>query len=489
MSEFVETISTNSEALDTFVDRAVIEAGLCRHGETAAAMGSLSRSRFWGARAKIDWVKSMAIAAVFILLAVLLLDRIAIKKPDVFANLLLSPHAMASVSGLNDDEPDGSLSEGATVSVTQGSAEITLSEGVRCILQAPGSIRLVAKGEVRLLNGSARFTVQEQAHGFRVMTDLIEVTDLGTDFGIDLSIEEQPQVHVIEGKVRVRSLSGRLETTTLTEGHAVALGAVGTLQSTPLDAKRFPGELPTGIPAVYFSFDGKGEEAARASGALGERTGARLILDHNKAPSIGKGRFGNGLHFDESAKFALSTWKGIGGNQGRTIAFWMKSDVVDNLMIMGWGTRTNGERMSNLGLRLGMGEDPGALRIESGRRWLQSKTNLTDGEWHHVVICMGQYSRKSWPETKMFVDGREETLTPRMPEDQRAGPLESFFTDISSYDATPFILGQMSEPGTLWPLATYVGVLDEVILAQGLLTDEQAKALYEGRLHDSGLDF
>lgn len=488
MDEFVETLSTNSEKLDNLVDRAVIEAELCRYGEMAATMDNSGRERVWGGRARIDWVKSVAVAAAVILLGVVLLDRITVPPPEAFADLRLSPHALASVSGLDNGEHDGSLSEGTIVRVTQGSAEILMSEGVKCLLQSPGSIRLVAKGEVRLMEGAARFTVEEQAQGFRVMTDELEIIDLGTDFGVDLSIKDQPQVHVIEGKVEVRSLSGRRERSTLTGGHAVALGAAGMLLSTPLDPKRFPGELPAGIPAVHFSFDQDEKGVSSATGALAKKSNAKLMLDHAKAPDIGAGRFGKGIHFNRTPAYALSNWKGIGGTMGRTISLWMKSDVEKPMMLLGWGKKQNAELMSSFGLRLGRGKNPGALRIESGRRWLQAETDLTDGKWHHVVVCMGQYSRNDWPETKLFVDGREEALTPRMPEDNRAAPLDTFFTDIHSPGSTPLVIGQMSEPGSLWPLPSYEGFMDEIIIAQGVLNAEQAKALYDGRLEDSGLD-
>lgn len=491
VEELATALTSDPEKLDVFVIRALMEAELCRRGETAAAMDARSRERIWGHRRRSEWLRSVAVAAAVLVLSALTLYVIQVRERPPFAEFRVSPHAMVTVADQTGEVREGTLEQGATLTVTQGSAEVRLEEGVVCLLQSPGSLHLADTGRVRLLQGMARFVVDEQARGFRVATRMVEVIDLGTDFGVDLSVPDQPQVHVMEGEVEVRSLSGRKQRTTVRGGSAVALGAVGTLQTVPLEAKRFPGKLPEGIPAVRFSFDTRQGSVLPAGGALAEQGGVILPLDHGRAPSLVDGRFGQALQFDREGQYAQSNWMGIGGTQGRTISLWIRTEVEgaeEPMAILGWGAWTGSNRMSNLGLRLSGNRDTGAMRIVSGRRWLEGVTPLNDGRWHHVVVCMGEYSRGNWPVTQVFVDGRAEDLNPRLPADERAAPLDTFFTEVHSPDSTPLILGQMAGPGRLWPIPSFRGRIDEVIVAAGLLTESQAQALYEGRLEDSGLD-
>lgn len=492
---FKAGLLTDQDHLDLFVDRLLLEAELCRRGELGAIMEPSTSGHLWGRSRARQWIGSLAAAAAVLLLGAVVLYRTQVPEPPPFAALQASPHSLVAVSGGDANEPaEGALSESSVVAVSQGAAEISLAEGVRCLLPAPGRLRLDRAGQVTLLEGSARFEVAPAARGFLVRTAAVDVIDLGTEFAVDLARPDQPQVHVMKGTVEVRGRTGRRETSTITTGQAVAVGAVGRLEPVPLDAKRFPAELPTGLPALYFSFDSVDGTFLPAEGRLAERTGVHAVLDHDAAPRPAPGRFGGGLSFREADGYVPTNWPGIGGVEARTISLWVRlhaNGEVGPYPLLGWGNWASDSGMSHLGLRVGRDPERGSvLRVVSGRRWLQGTTPLDDGEWHHVVVCMGSHrSKDTWPETSIFIDGEPEDWTARepWPPDTEATP-QPFFTEIHGFHSQPLVLGKFGDPKEEGFLPSFRGDLDEVIIAAGVLTREQVRGLYEGDLEGSGLD-
>jgi len=84
-----------------------------------------------------------------------------------------------------------------------GAVQIEFYDGARVILEGPAAFQLVSAGEARLDFGKLSAHVPEPAHGFRVYTPDVTVTDLGTEFGLNRQRAQPVKVEVFEGKVEV----------------------------------------------------------------------------------------------------------------------------------------------------------------------------------------------------------------------------------------------------------------------------------------------
>jgi ferric-dicitrate binding protein FerR (iron transport regulator) len=94
------------------------------------------------------------------------------------------------------------LSAGQRLVLTQGLAEITTTSGAIAILEAPATIQLINNNALHLHVGKlVGICETESSKGFLVRTPHIDVTDLGTRFGVDLTVQGQTHVEVFDGQV------------------------------------------------------------------------------------------------------------------------------------------------------------------------------------------------------------------------------------------------------------------------------------------------
>jgi hypothetical protein len=92
------------------------------------------------------------------------------------------------------------------LSLTAGYAELTFDAGAVVVVEAPAEFVLQSAGVMSLLSGKLVATVPAPAHGFTIVTPSASVTDLGTQFGMLVSGDDQTRVEVFVGTVRA---SGR----------------------------------------------------------------------------------------------------------------------------------------------------------------------------------------------------------------------------------------------------------------------------------------
>lgn len=97
----------------------------------------------------------------------------------------------------------GSVLSPGWLQLKSGAVQIEFYSGARIILEGPASLELISPGEARLRSGKLSARVPEPAHGFKVYTSDLTVTDLGTEFGLDREATKPMEVQVFEGKVQV----------------------------------------------------------------------------------------------------------------------------------------------------------------------------------------------------------------------------------------------------------------------------------------------
>ncbi|MGJ8724257.1 MAG: LamG-like jellyroll fold domain-containing protein [Roseibacillus sp.] len=483
IEELKELLHSDDKLLKRFCDEADFEQTLREVSVSVplASMGPVAH------RSKRSWMLAAA-ALLMLSFGLALFFHLSPSRQPILAEMTVSPHGLIAVSGpAEGSRKAGQLEKGATLRVVQGTVEIQFFEGVRCLIEAPAELSLEKKGLVHLKGGRARFDVEKQARGFQVISGDLELTDLGTSFGVDAT-NLTPEVHVLSGLVIGQGRSGNREETRVEGGQAMVLAEEGLMTPIPIDQERFPSSLGSGIPALLLSFDTENEEAGRCSGSIASRDSVQLVMDDPYSPQLVEGRFGKGLLFDGKKTHARANWPGISGSQARTVSFWFKTSKGGRANpILGWGLAAGNDRMSFFGLRLGK---EGRLRMVSGRRWLEGVSVLDGGSWHHVVIVTGDYKKGAWPVTQLYIDGVPEEMTPRVPMDGKMASLDTFNTVTTDPGSEPLMIGRFMRAieESPWELASFAGLIDEVIIAEGIVDSIGVCALYEGRLADSGLD-
>ena len=124
-------------------------------------------------------------------------------------------------TGTTAHAPGAALSPG-WLKLKSGLAQIEFYQGARVLVEGPAAIRLQSSGEAECTSGKLMAQVPAQAHGFRIHTPKGTITDLGTEFGIDVR-DGNAAVHVFKGSVEVQPASG--SKATLSEGDAVLLAS------------------------------------------------------------------------------------------------------------------------------------------------------------------------------------------------------------------------------------------------------------------------
>jgi hypothetical protein len=84
-----------------------------------------------------------------------------------------------------------------------GTVRIDFYNGTRGWIQGPAEFQLVSPMEMKMNLGTLRMNVPPMAVGFRVMSGGLEVTDLGTEFGLVAEADGRKEVHVFDGEVSV----------------------------------------------------------------------------------------------------------------------------------------------------------------------------------------------------------------------------------------------------------------------------------------------
>lgn len=112
----------------------------------------------------------------------------------------------AILSGQSDAIWKGDpLSEGGIVppgeiELVSGLAQFELFSGVTLVVEGEATFSILSPMEVSIVRGKVRARVPEPAQGFRLLTNVGDVVDLGTEFAVDVS-PDRSEVHVLDGEI------------------------------------------------------------------------------------------------------------------------------------------------------------------------------------------------------------------------------------------------------------------------------------------------
>jgi hypothetical protein len=118
-----------------------------------------------------------------------------------------------------------------------GLAQIVFYNGARVVIEGPAELRLVSSTEAFCVRGTLTAEVPPQAKGFRIITPRLEVTDLGTAFGLKAT-RDRSELHVFEGRVEFRAEKGAASQD-LTEGKGTVVEGAGAPKTIAADRAGF----------------------------------------------------------------------------------------------------------------------------------------------------------------------------------------------------------------------------------------------------------
>ncbi|MGE3310539.1 MAG: LamG-like jellyroll fold domain-containing protein [Limisphaerales bacterium] len=98
----------------------------------------------------------------------------------------------------------GAPLDAGTLRLDSGLAQIVFYNGARVVIEGPTVLRLVSNSEAVCTQGTLTAEVPAQARGFRIVAPRLDVTDLGTAFGLKVT-GDRSELHVFEGHVEFRS--------------------------------------------------------------------------------------------------------------------------------------------------------------------------------------------------------------------------------------------------------------------------------------------
>lgn len=104
------------------------------------------------------------------------------------------------------------------------SATLNFCSGPQLYCEGPCKLDLVSPKLVSLAHGKVTADVPTRAIGFTVLTKRLQVTDLGTRFGVDVDANEEVDVVVFDGEVNLSDRQGRSEVKGLYAGEALRFG-------------------------------------------------------------------------------------------------------------------------------------------------------------------------------------------------------------------------------------------------------------------------
>ena len=105
-----------------------------------------------------------------------------------------------------------------------GLAQIVFYSGARVVIEGPAEFQINSSSEASCRAGRMVAEVPPQAHGFRVGTPQMDVTDLGTVFGLDVK-DRQTELHVFKGSVEFLPTAGTAKQNLQEGAGAVADGS------------------------------------------------------------------------------------------------------------------------------------------------------------------------------------------------------------------------------------------------------------------------
>jgi len=209
-----ELLRANAAARDEYLFRAELHSCLASEPDLFAPVSGEATSRDVqnllslptrsdGNRAGLKWALALAACVAF-----LAAGRWGSRLSHPSERKGTTSKAVAMLDRVVDAQWDqrgeaprlGAPLEPGWLRLKSGLAQIVFYSGARVVIEGPTDFQLVSPNEALCQSGRLIAEVPPQAKGFRVNTPQMNVTDLGTSFGLDAK-ERRTELHVFKGSV------------------------------------------------------------------------------------------------------------------------------------------------------------------------------------------------------------------------------------------------------------------------------------------------
>ncbi|MDR2980952.1 MAG: FecR family protein [Puniceicoccales bacterium] len=243
----LETLLANDAAREWFIssvhDSALIEAFF--DGKTGSPEKPVVATK-----SNIVWYRRLATFSTGFAAAVVL--GLGIFGAKIFSPAPPPIQTAARVTGLVGVIWDKSVSASLTdnglapdyLALRAGLAEVTYGNGVRVTVQGPCHFSITGQNTGKLDYGKLVAYVPPVATGFSVDYAHGKITDIGTEFAMDVAHDGNAEVGVFEGEIKVQRTSDK-EVLSLFANQALAMPVSGEAQSVPLNREKFIRRIPT----------------------------------------------------------------------------------------------------------------------------------------------------------------------------------------------------------------------------------------------------
>ena len=404
-------------------------------------------------------------------------------------------YVVSHPKGTEEKVEGGELVKGSSLSVSQGTIELTFKSGVKSILQAPAMITLVSEDTLQMEEGTAWYRVPSGAKGFTVYSEALKVVDLGTEFGVIADSNEVYEIHVLKGKVKASALINQRESAVVSTGQAMSVDEEGRLVSIPVKEARFLDKMPRSLNYMHWSFDELVDDtflSVNSVAPLRSDAGPVAYAGNNRMKTSDmqiEGRYGKAVQIDSKVrKYLMTNYEGIGGDRPRTVAFWCRVNEVprrDTGLAL-WGRRDHFSGKSRPSFRdvqrwlinivpsegASKNSIPGCIQL-IGTGYLSGKTNICDAQWHHIALTY-KFNLDGSPNICVFIDGKREEMSSNYEQS-----LPQTVVQGVDANALPVCLGYRNNG--ISSGASLKADIDELYIFEGALTEKSVRRLMENQ--------
>ncbi|MES2659027.1 MAG: hypothetical protein V4689_10450 [Verrucomicrobiota bacterium] len=239
---FQQRLRREPELVKLYGDYASIHHSLCEEFEDEPIIRRPALASRRTVSTRILW---LAAAAVVVLIAAMIYRKSpAVATPPVLmANARFSADAVWSVDGVSRQQGDVlELDQGATLKLEQGQARIRSGGAASALIEGPATLTLVSDGALNLSSGRGRFRSEKAEGRLEVTTPSMSALDMGTEFGIEVREGIPDELHVFDGKVKIR-INGNSEGDVLSAGEAGRVSGTEGIERFSADEQRFSKKL------------------------------------------------------------------------------------------------------------------------------------------------------------------------------------------------------------------------------------------------------
>ncbi|OXU14035.1 NPCBM/NEW2 domain-containing protein [Sedimentisphaera salicampi] len=135
-------------------------------------------------------------------------------------------------------DPSVKLSDGQA-------AQLYTAYGAKVLVEGPAEFSMSDSEQLELASGRVFCSVPQNALGFRINSEKLRITDLGTQFGLEIASNGMNHLQVYKGKASI--ISGKegqsVESRILEDGGAVRVSAEGRIENAEFSSHHFAREL------------------------------------------------------------------------------------------------------------------------------------------------------------------------------------------------------------------------------------------------------